>query len=132
MGGGGGGIPPNQPPKGPLESAASSDDSGKGSSAVGLWAMYTAALEKQPILTKAMTSFTGFALGDFLAQKFLSKSDEVDFKQVRWLGLVATSTSTRAAWSRMTDSLRFCLGAAPGHVWIPYPRAHWPLLLQLP
>lgn len=37
----------------------------------GLWSQYNRALASRPILTKAMTSLVGFALGDVMAQKFL-------------------------------------------------------------
>mmetsp|Transcript_24064 Transcript_24064/g.35603 ORF Transcript_24064/g.35603 Transcript_24064/m.35603 type:complete len:232 (+) Transcript_24064:495-1190(+) len=40
--------------------------------AVPGWAAYNGALDKKPILTKALTSLAGFAIGDFLAQAFLS------------------------------------------------------------
>ena len=38
----------------------------------GIWAKYNAMLEAQPLLTKALTSFTGFTIGDMLAQKFVN------------------------------------------------------------
>mmetsp|Transcript_14714 Transcript_14714/g.29949 ORF Transcript_14714/g.29949 Transcript_14714/m.29949 type:complete len:283 (-) Transcript_14714:80-928(-) len=40
-----------------------------------IWAAYIAALESQPILTKALTSLVGFTLGDILAQKLLGSKD---------------------------------------------------------
>lgn len=70
-----GGDNNNKPPSGPLSSSSSSDD-GK-EKAEGffkeLWSNYNNNLESNPILTKALTSLTGFALGDFLAQKFIDK-----------------------------------------------------------
>lgn len=36
--------------------------------AVPGWAAYNDALDKKPLVTKAMTSLVGWALGDFLAQ----------------------------------------------------------------
>lgn len=39
----------------------------------GLWARYNALLESQPLLTKALTSLTGFTAGDILAQCFVEK-----------------------------------------------------------
>lgn len=36
--------------------------------AVPGWAAYNDALDKKPLITKAMTSLVGWALGDFLAQ----------------------------------------------------------------
>lgn len=38
----------------------------------GIWARYNKLLEAQPILTKALTSLTGFTLGDVLAQNFIN------------------------------------------------------------
>jgi protein Mpv17 len=40
--------------------------------AVPGWAAYNDALDKKPLLTKALTSLVGWALGDFLAQVFIS------------------------------------------------------------
>jgi protein Mpv17 len=41
-----------------------------------IWARYNAMLEAQPLLTKALTSLTGFTAGDVLAQCFIEKSDK--------------------------------------------------------
>ena len=41
-----------------------------------LWARYNKLLEAQPLLTKALTSLTGFTLGDILAQKFIEPGDK--------------------------------------------------------
>ena len=38
----------------------------------GIWGKYNALLEAQPLLTKALTSLTGFTIGDILAQKFVN------------------------------------------------------------
>lgn len=40
----------------------------------GLWAGYNRLLVAQPLLTKALTSLTGFTLGDVLAQNFVEES----------------------------------------------------------
>lgn len=37
----------------------------------GLWARYNKLLDAQPLLTKALTSLTGFTVGDILAQSFI-------------------------------------------------------------
>jgi len=37
------------------------------------WKRYNELLDEKPLLMKALTSFTGFALGDILAQKFIQK-----------------------------------------------------------
>ena len=42
----------------------------------GLWAGYNKLLASQPLLTKALTSLTGFTAGDILAQKFVEDSDK--------------------------------------------------------
>lgn len=42
----------------------------------GLWARYNKLLDAQPLLTKALTSLTGFTLGDILAQNFVEGSDK--------------------------------------------------------
>jgi len=42
----------------------------------GIWAKYNKLLEAQPLLTKALTSLTGFTAGDILAQKFVEASDK--------------------------------------------------------
>ena len=42
----------------------------------GLWARYNKLLEAQPLLTKALTSLTGFTAGDILAQSFIEGSDK--------------------------------------------------------
>jgi protein Mpv17 len=39
----------------------------------GLWARYNKLLEAQPLLTKCLTSLTGFTAGDVLAQTFIEK-----------------------------------------------------------
>ncbi|CAM9157236.1 unnamed protein product [Phaeothamnion confervicola] len=39
-------------------------------------------LDKQPLVTKALTSMIGFALGDFLAQKFIEKKDKIDLERL--------------------------------------------------
>lgn len=52
-----------------------------------IWARYNAMLEAQPLLTKALTSLTGFSLGDILAQKFIEPADkEFDYMRTLRLG----------------------------------------------
>ena len=41
-----------------------------------LWARYNAMLDAQPLLTKALTSLTGFTIGDVLAQSFIEGGDK--------------------------------------------------------
>jgi protein Mpv17 len=45
---------------------------------MGLWARYNALLEAQPLLTKALTSLTGFSIGDILAQNFVEADGPYD------------------------------------------------------
>mmetsp|Transcript_14420 Transcript_14420/g.21401 ORF Transcript_14420/g.21401 Transcript_14420/m.21401 type:complete len:282 (+) Transcript_14420:54-899(+) len=44
-----------------------------------IWTSYENALASNPILVKACTSLVGFSVGDFLAQKCISKSSEFDY-----------------------------------------------------
>jgi protein Mpv17 len=46
---------------------------------MGIWSAYNSLLASRPILTKALTSLTGFTLGDVLAQKFVEKDKAYDF-----------------------------------------------------
>jgi len=41
-----------------------------------IWARYNKLLDAQPLLTKCLTSLTGFTVGDILAQKFIEDSDK--------------------------------------------------------
>jgi len=53
----------------------------------GLWARYNKLLDAQPLLTKALTSLTGFTVGDVLAQKFIEPDDkEYDIMRTVRLG----------------------------------------------
>ncbi|KAL7558654.1 hypothetical protein ACA910_010030 [Epithemia clementina (nom. ined.)] len=54
--------------------------------AVPGWAAYNEALDKQPLITKAMTSLVGWALGDLLAQIFIG-SGPFDVKRFVTLSL---------------------------------------------
>lgn len=54
---------------------------------VAFWKGYNKLLKDQPLLTKALTSFVGFSAGDFLAQKFIDKSDVVDMKRLLKLAM---------------------------------------------
>lgn len=52
-----------------------------------MWAAYNAALEKNPLLVKALTSLTGFTVGDVLAQKFVMPDPEKGYDLARTLRL---------------------------------------------
>jgi len=41
-----------------------------------IWARYNKLLDAQPLLTKGLTSLTGFTLGDILAQSFIEDKDK--------------------------------------------------------
>jgi protein Mpv17 len=43
------------------------------------WKAYNEMLAKQPLLTKALTSFVGFTAGDILAQNFVEKKEKYDY-----------------------------------------------------
>ncbi|CAM9570700.1 unnamed protein product [Chrysoparadoxa australica] len=78
----------NGPPPSSLYSSAAGDDGKKSSNPlVALWAAYNALLDSKPLLTKGLTSFLGFGLGDFLAQKFIDKADEINWERLARLAL---------------------------------------------
>lgn len=52
----------------------------------GIWAAYNKALAANPLLVKALTSLTGFTVGDILAQKFISPENKYDFARTLRLG----------------------------------------------
>jgi len=84
--GGGGGINGggNGPPRDVSRFAADGEDAPEPASAeaAGLWAAYNAALEKDPLTVKGLTSMIGFLLGDVLAQLFIEKKgDDYDVKR---------------------------------------------------
>ena len=58
--------------------AGSSDDEGDNMPMMQMWKRYEQLLEETPLLMKALTSMTGFALGDILAQKVIQKVDSFD------------------------------------------------------
>uniref|UniRef100_A0A7S2V4A9 Peroxisomal membrane protein MPV17 n=1 Tax=Fibrocapsa japonica TaxID=94617 RepID=A0A7S2V4A9_9STRA len=51
-----------------------------------LWAKYNQFLDAQPILCKALTSLTGFTIGDILAQKFINPEADYDVMRTIRLG----------------------------------------------
>eukprot|EP00871_Galdieria_phlegrea_P004594 jgi/Galph1/5135/GphlegSOOS_G3736.1 len=48
------------------------EEGGKANPILLFWIRYNQLLASRPLLTKALTSFIGFSIGDILAQKFLS------------------------------------------------------------
>lgn len=52
-----------------------------------LWAGYNKALETNPLLIKALTSLTGFTVGDFLAQKYVMPDEEKGYDLMRTVRL---------------------------------------------
>lgn len=69
------------PEEPPAEAAPVAKVDEKGGLA-GIWESYNNALESKPILVKGLTSFTGFALGDILAQCFIEKDSEFDVQRL--------------------------------------------------
>lgn len=55
----------------------------------GIWAAYNKALAKNPLAVKALTSFTGFTIGDILAQKFINPEAKYDIMRTVRLGTCA-------------------------------------------
>uniref|UniRef100_A0A7S0NSY3 Peroxisomal membrane protein MPV17 n=1 Tax=Calcidiscus leptoporus TaxID=127549 RepID=A0A7S0NSY3_9EUKA len=72
-GGGGDGGDTSERPEGPDDGE---DDTNP---LVKVWKGYEQLLEEKPLLMKALTSFTGFAIGDILAQKFIQKTSPFDW-----------------------------------------------------
>lgn len=70
----------------------------------GIWAAYNKALAANPLLVKALTSLTGFTVGDILAQKFISPEKKYDFVRTLRLGerlflaTVGDSTPNLITW----------------------------------
>ena len=60
-------------------SSSGTGDSDDSNPLVQVWKRYEQLLDEKPLLMKALTSFTGFALGDILAQKFIQKTDPFDW-----------------------------------------------------
>lgn len=52
-----------------------------------IWARYNKMLEAQPLLTKALTSLTGFTAGDILAQLFIDNKDGKPYDIMRTVRL---------------------------------------------
>jgi protein Mpv17 len=52
-----------------------------------IWARYNAMLEAQPLFTKALTSLTGFTVGDILAQLFIDNKDGKPYDIMRTVRL---------------------------------------------
>ncbi|CAM9324690.1 unnamed protein product [Ectocarpus sp. 13 AM-2016] len=76
-GGGNGKVPPLG-----ASSSAEGDGEKKAKGLGVIWAAYMSLLASQPLLTKSLTSMTGFALGDLLAQKFIDKKEELDLPRL--------------------------------------------------
>jgi protein Mpv17 len=80
-----------------------------------LWSSYEDALEENPILVKACTSLIGFSVGDFLAQKFVSKSPEFDYYRLARMasfGFLFHGTISHFFYNKLEDVI-------PGTTTIP-------------
>jgi C4-dicarboxylate transporter len=100
-----------EPPSGALGAASSADD-GKKKAEGGLkklWQAYNNNLESNPILTKAITSMLGFALGDYLAQKFIDKrvSSSATYSSADVIVLIVSAL--------VAASCLICIGFARSH-----------------
>jgi len=65
---------------------------------VKLWKSYETALDEKPLLMKALTSFTGFAIGDILAQIFIQKGDFDFFRLFRMASFGFLVHGTTSHW----------------------------------
>mmetsp|Transcript_911 Transcript_911/g.2497 ORF Transcript_911/g.2497 Transcript_911/m.2497 type:complete len:274 (-) Transcript_911:1458-2279(-) len=73
---------------GSARGAGQGGESGAGGNPLlSLWNAYNAQLVARPILTKALTSFVGFALGDILAQNLLNKNAPFDSQRLLRMSL---------------------------------------------
>lgn len=57
--------------------SATSERAESGNPVVNLWTSYTRRIDTDPVPTKALTSFFGFVIGDFLAQKIEGDSYDI-------------------------------------------------------
>ena len=114
MGGfpGGGGMMGGGPPRDVSRRAA--DDEGeeppapKAAEAAGLWAAYEKALEKDPLLIKGLTSMTGFAIGDILAQQFIEKKGKYNLNRtikMASFGLLVHGTTSHWFYGKLDGKI---------------------------
>jgi len=75
-------------PGGVSRGAGEGEASDGSSPTAAVWAGYLALLESKPVVTKALTSLLGFAIGDVLAQCCIEKKECFD-----WLRLLRFSTA---------------------------------------
>ena len=110
--GGGGGMMGGGPPRDVSRRAA--DDEGeeppapKAAEAAGLWAAYEKALEKDPLLIKGLTSMTGFAIGDILAQQFIEKKGKYNLNRtikMASFGLLVHGTTSHWFYGKLDGKI---------------------------
>lgn len=101
-GGGGNGVARN------AGEGAAEEPEPKAEEALGVWAAYEAALEKDPLLIKGLTSMIGFFLGDVLAQCFIEKSDKYDiWRTIRFssFGLLVHGTTSHWFYGKLDGKI---------------------------
>ena len=101
-GGGGNGVARN------AAEGAAEEPEPKAEEALGVWAAYEAALEKDPLLIKGLTSMIGFFLGDVLAQCFIEKSDKYDiWRTIRFssFGLLVHGTTSHWFYGKLDGKI---------------------------
>ena len=64
----------------------------------GLWQKYESALEARPLLVKGLTSFTGFTIGDLLAQFFIEKKEYDPLRTLRLASFGFLVHGTTSHW----------------------------------
>merc|ERR1712087_671512 len=65
---------------------------------VKLWKQYEVLLDEKPLLMKALTSLTGFAIGDILAQIFIQKQEFDWFRLFRLASFGFLVHGTTSHW----------------------------------
>ena len=73
-----------------------------------MWAAYEKALEKDPLLIKGLTSMTGFAIGDILAQQFIEKKGKYNLNRtikMASFGLLVHGTTSHWFYGKLDGKI---------------------------
>ena len=105
MGGGGG---PRDVSRRAADGDGDEPPAPKAAEAAGLWAAYEKALEKDPLLIKGLTSMTGFAIGDILAQQFIEKKGKYNLNRTLKMasfGLLVHGTTSHWFYGKLDGKI---------------------------
>ena len=105
MGGGGG---PRDVSRRAADGDGEEPPAPKAAEAAGLWAAYEKALEKDPLLIKGLTSMTGFAIGDILAQQFIEKKGKYNLNRTLKMasfGLLVHGTTSHWFYGKLDGKI---------------------------